>query len=338
MCAPAPLALCWTAAQLMLGVWREADLVFSEGTFRMQCSICGRDGAQPEEPRFPERDAVTLSCPRCGSYSIDGLATGSTIERILGRDRFRLAYAIRAATDRREHLLVTAESAPLIAATAPSTSTLASGVDLLLLHLANKARRYSEQINLQPEFDFVRVPVRDESYYGDLVFMAAEMGFFDQATKRISAAGWQRIEALRAVNRDSRQAFVAMWFDSSLDDAWTRGFKPGIELSKYFSALRIDRKEHNNKIDDEIIAEIKRSGLLVADFTGHRGGVYFEAGLAHGLGIPVIWTCREDAIKDAHFDTRQYSHILWKTPEDLVEALDRRIRATVLPPGFGAPA
>ncbi len=233
---------------------------------------------------------------------------------------------------------MTVENTPQLAATAPSTSTLASGVDLILLHLATKARRYSEQINLQPEYDYVRVPVRDESQYGDLVFMAAEMGFFDQTTKRITAAGWQRIEALRAVNRDSRQAFVAMWFDSSLDDAWTHGFKPGIERSKYFSALRIDRKEHNNKIDDEIVAEVKRSGLLVADFTGHRGGVYFEAGLAQGHGIPVIWTCREDAIKDAHFDTRQYSHILWKAPEDLVEALDRRIRATVLPTGFGAPA
>ncbi len=36
--------------------------------------------------------------------------------------------------------------------------------------------------------------------------------------------------------------------------------------------------------------------FMIADFTGHRGGVYFEAGFAHGLGIPVIWTCREDQL------------------------------------------
>lgn len=90
-----------------------------------------------------------------------------------------------------------------------------------------------------------------------------------------------------------------------------------------------DRLEHNEKIDDTIVAEIKRSGLMVADFTGHRGGVYFEAGLARGLGIPVIWTCHADDLEDLHFDTRQFNHIEWKTPKDLREKLELRILATV---------
>lgn len=48
--------------------------------------------------------------------------------------------------------------------------------------------------------------------------------------------------------------------------------------------MMIGSKEHSNKIDDEIIGEIRRSAFIVADFTGHRGGVYFEAGFAMGLG------------------------------------------------------
>ena len=36
--------------------------------------------------------------------------------------------------------------------------------------------------------------------------------------------------------------------------------------------------EHINRIGDEIISQIRRSKFLIADFTGHRGGVYFEAG------------------------------------------------------------
>ncbi|MGO4195686.1 hypothetical protein AB4Z13_10000, partial [Rhizobium sp. YAF28] len=106
-------------------------------------------------------------------------------------------------------------------------------------------------------------------------------------------------------------------------------------------ALTIDQKEHSNKIDDEIIAEIRRSKFLIADFTcglvgsGEgitaipRGGVYYEAGFAQGLGIPVIWCCREDHINHVHFDTRQFNHITWKTPEELREKLKNRISAVL---------
>jgi hypothetical protein len=72
---------------------------------------------------------------------------------------------------------------------------------------------------------------------------------------------------------------------------------------------------------------------LVADFTqgesGARGGVYYEAGFAHGLNLPVIFTCREDAIGKVHFDTRQYNHIVWETVEELRDKLAKRIAATV---------
>lgn len=89
-------------------------------------------------------------------------------------------------------------------------------------------------------------------------------------------------------------------------------------------------QEHNEKIDDRIIAEIRQSSLIVADFTGQRGGVYFEAGFAKGLGIPVIWTCHEDGVENLHFDTRQYNHIVWESPEDLKTKLINRISATLL--------
>ena len=113
-------------------------------------------------------------------------------------------------------------------------------------------------------------------------------------------------------------------------------FKQGMELAVSqagYRPMRIDRKEHINKIDDEIVAEIRRSRFLVADFTqgadGARGGVYYEAGFAHGLGLPVIFTCREDAVDQLHFDTNHYNHIVWATPEELREKLRNRILAVI---------
>ncbi len=148
----------------------------------------------------------------------------------------------------------------------------------------------------------------------------------------LTVEGYARLAELETANANSTKGFVAMWFDDSTDEAWEQGIKLGIEDAGY-EAVRIDQQEHNNKIDDEIIAEIRRSRFVVADFTqgedGSRGGVYYEAGFAHGLGIEVIFTCREDALQNVHFDTRQYNHIVWKKPEELRHRLAKRISARI---------
>ena len=148
----------------------------------------------------------------------------------------------------------------------------------------------------------------------------------------LTVEGYARLAELETANAESSKGFVAMWFDDSLKEAWEQGIKLGIEDAGY-EAARIDQKEHVNKIDDEIIAEIRRSRFVVADFTqgedGARGGVYYEAGFAHGFGIEAIFTCREDALKHVHFDTRQYNHIVWETPEELRQKLAARISAVI---------
>ncbi len=148
----------------------------------------------------------------------------------------------------------------------------------------------------------------------------------------VTVEGLSLLEDRRKTSVASDQAFVAMWFDSSMNDAYDRGLAPGIEDAGY-RPLRIDRTEHNDRIDDRIIAEIRRSRFLVADFTqgdtGARGGVYYEAGFAHGLNIPVIFTCRQESIEKVHFDTRQYNHIVWTDANDLREKLKNRILATI---------
>ena len=126
----------------------------------------------------------------------------------------------------------------------------------------------------------------------------------------ITLAGWAK---LGATGVNSRAAFVAMSFDPSLDSAYFDGIKPAICESGYHP-LRIKEVHHNEKICDRIVVEIRRSRFLVADVTMQRQGVYFEAGFAMALGLPVIWSCREDDLKNVHFDTRQYNHVVWNDP------------------------
>jgi len=162
----------------------------------------------------------------------------------------------------------------------------------------------------------------------------------DKLGLRLTGKGLSRMDELDAAGAVSDQVFVAMWFGADMNDVFEQGIGPAVQDVGY-RPFRIDKKEHANKIDDEIVAEIRRSRFVVADFTCGvvsdngksvgipRGGVYYEAGFAQGLGMPVIWTVREDQIDLVHFDTRQFNHIAWKDADDLRIRLTRRIAAVI---------
>ena len=146
-----------------------------------------------------------------------------------------------------------------------------------------EAYAWSESINwIEVEY-FLNYLVKTRALEGTM-FAGAFQG-------NVTIDGYSRI-ADRLTNVDSSQAFMAMWFDESMDETARKGIELGIEDAGY-NAYRIDRGDYIDKIEDEIIAEIRRSRFLVADFThgkdGARGSVYYEAGFAHGLGLPVIF-------------------------------------------------
>ena len=158
-------------------------------------------------------------------------------------------------------------------------------------------------------------------------------GLIDYAncTCIVTVDGYRKLAELEETNPESQTAFVAMWFSVEMDTARER-VKEAIELAGYKPIL-IDEKDHINRIDDEIISEIRRCRFLVADLThgrdGARGGVYYEAGFAYGLGIQVIYTCRKDKLCKLHFDIRQYNHLVWENPEELRKRLEKRITKVI---------
>ena len=181
----------------------------------------------------------------------------------------------------------------------------------------------------------------------------------------ITAKGYQRLREIQRPNRDSRQCFVAMWFTPEMNSVYEEAIKPAIEFieegvsTPRFEAVKIDNIEHVNDINDEIIGQIRRSRFMVCDLTGYRGGVYFEAGFAYGLGLDVIYTCRKDWTKEellknkdgievttlydgskneiqikkegVHFDLAHRNRIEWSAdnPNDLRLKLENRIKAII---------
>jgi hypothetical protein len=158
---------------------------------------------------------------------------------------------------------------------------------------------------------------------GDLISTGTDFGYVVMLT----AAGLLRIEEGLAKGAGA-SGFVAMNFDAALEDAWTNGFDPGIRAAG-FRPLRIDAKDFVGGITDEIMAEIRVARFVVADYTGQRNGVYFEAGFALGLGLTVIATCHADEVQKLHFDIRHLNTLVWSNPTDLADRLATRIRAVI---------
>ena len=205
--------------------------------------------------------------------------------------------------------------------------------DRLLFAVCERTPRFGSISTFSYETDWPLIRARDwnevlamlKALKGDgyLVGDGRDGMFFPPTPTR---KAFERYSEMRNAGPMSQQAFVAMAFAPEYDATWLSIIKLGIIAAKY-RPYRVDQKEHADKVDDLIMSEIRRSKFLVADFSGQRGGVYFEAGFAQGLGRPAIWMCRDEEKEKLHFDTRQYNHILYIDATDAQKKLRNRIVA-----------
>lgn len=129
-------------------------------------------------------------------------------------------------------------------------------------------------------------------------------------------------------NSNSSKVFIAMSFDPTLEDNYAVGIKPALE-DLGFEAIRADKQHHNGKIDTKICEWIAESRFVVADYTGHRTGVYYEAGFAKGLGLPVVQVCSSNDFDNLHFDVKTINTLKFNTPTQLKSLLKEHALATI---------
>jgi nucleoside 2-deoxyribosyltransferase len=98
-----------------------------------------------------------------------------------------------------------------------------------------------------------------------------------------------------------------------------------------FNAKIVDKEEHNEGIVDKILALINESRFVVAELTHQKSGVYYEAGYAKGIGLPVIHIVKKDDFAKCHFDIKHLNLIVWDSYEELKDKLRNRVLATIRP-------
>ena len=312
---------------------------------KVQCLLCGQELSSGvlRIKSIASNDTYEIACRMCGRSTIKSEAK-LEIETDLSKDeRGELASWVReqSAQGRRQPAICSSDYEGFDVSQYYRINQILE--TLIPRSISERMDRVLENLGAMAKRPGERAKLTTEDHYLCFADSSRQMSFFLDALQNdgwikkigqnwqeliVTFKGWQRIGELQSAGARGDQAFVAMWFDSGMQAAWDDGLYAGINAAGY-RPLRVDKEEHNEKICDRLIVEIRRSGLVVADVTGHRQGVYFEAGYAMGLGIPVIWTCRSDDFKEPHFDTRQYNHILWETPEGLAKALEYRIRVTI---------
>lgn len=169
----------------------------------------------------------------------------------------------------------------------------------------------------------------DFDWLRDAAIQNGDLEFYGDYT-RITPKGMKELQKqYNSVSSD--QAFIAMWFNENMDTAYNSAISKAVSDAGYRSYRGDLDISHSDQITNNLIAQIKQSKFLIADFThgddGARGSVYFEAGFALGLGLPVLWLIKDDGTSKKHFDTNQYPHIIWKDEDDLRQQLTDAILA-----------
>ena len=120
-----------------------------------------------------------------------------------------------------------------------------------------------------------------------------------------------------------RRVFVAMSFreeeEPSLVDYWQAMRRAALATKLPLELFRIDLREGDYEISAEIMAELDKADLIIADFTLNSKNVYFELGYARGRGKRLIQTARKDTTLE--FDVRNWRTLFYRNATELEHKL-----------------
>lgn len=333
------------------------------------CPLCGSTLVRESEPSQHYIDASNYECPRCEKYRLSYY--------IKNDERFDTVKHLISAWIRRQHKL--GEYNPLVGQSDSSgdwfdnlqRAGFPQGVneklDAILLAYADIVKdEYAKIVKIQL-YPFLpsEVAARDMNEVKGLNEYLEQLGYVSCPASHtcehisVTAKGWVRINELKGTGKLSDSVFIAMWFDDCMD----KYRKATIKAVSYcgYNPIIIDQHEFNGFVMDQVISLIRGSRFLIVDLSckpeldeptnpkvkqGVRGGVYWEAGIAYGMGKTVIQTCQSnvESKRRVHFDLDQYQTVFWTedelTPDirdltrpisnpNFAERLAQRIIATV---------
>ncbi len=294
------------------------------------CPICNTQS----KTYLQEGSLYHVECPKCGHYYID-TKTSLEIKSFLDKqDYYKLSSWIK-----EQNIENYSNKIPLIdedrfqKILKMKNKRIIEKFDRMILYLS----KYKQNSTINKEI-IVRCWMKDKNEFEILYKKAISKGYIESDEKIVKSHKmplftnftYDGLEYLESIELDPNKhldgIFVAYNFTDEMHKIFETNVKDVIE-ELGFKYVKVDQNttKHDEKITDEIISKLKSARTIIADFTNNSTNVYFEAGYAMGLKIPVVWTC-----KDGHqfsFDTAQFPHIIWKDGKDLGRKVKERLEA-----------
>lgn len=114
-----------------------------------------------------------------------------------------------------------------------------------------------------------------------------------------------------------------MPFDQELNDVYTLFILQTL-IDEGFEVARADSINNQRNILHDIVGSISEADIVIADLTSSNPNVYYELGIAHALGKPVILLTQD--IDEVPFDLRPYRLLLYSVHFAQIEKARHELR------------
>jgi hypothetical protein len=125
---------------------------------------------------------------------------------------------------------------------------------------------------------------------------------------------------------DERLCFVLMPFSKELAALYQNHIRAAVE-SQGLTCMRADELFSPGQVMEQIWEEMNRAGLIIADLTGKNPNVFYELGIGHTLGKPVILMAQSE--NDVPFDLRHLRFIRYEFTPHGCPQLEEDLRKAV---------
>jgi hypothetical protein len=228
-----------------------------------KCPVDGVNDVIAE--RLPSGGGVSaIKCKRCGSFRISDNAVPE-IERLEKQQRAIISGWIREQNDIGEFPKIISYDVDRLKQL--PAKPVAERIDRLLragIALQGSLGRYFPLS--APELVARTYSVDANDVHGLALYLVEErlLAFGSGSSATVSARGFVQGQTAASIGAT---AFIAMWFNETMKQA-REAMQAAVTTAGYEPVV-VDAVEHINKIDDEIISQIRKCRFLVADCTGH---------------------------------------------------------------------
>lgn len=115
---------------------------------------------------------------------------------------------------------------------------------------------------------------------------------------------------------DTNNAFVILPFEDEFETLYEDQIAPTLTDQGY-SVNKADDLPTQRSIIEDIINGITEADLIVADLTDTNPNVFYELGIAHGMGVPTVLIAQD--ISELPFDLSAYSTIEYSLRFDKID-------------------